>query len=64
LIQDMGMDAVQMRAGEDLGPTSAELLPVGKERASLGPAKPIVRALGLGFALGLLAMTVLTLVSH
>ena len=57
------MAAVQMRAGEDLGVQEEQVIQIGKGRASLGPAGPILRAAGLGFALGLIAMAVLTLMS-
>jgi len=58
------MDAVQMRAGEDLGLSSPDEVQIGKNRGALGPPGPILRALGLGFTLGLAVMTVLTLLSQ
>lgn len=40
----------------------AGAIQLGKHELSLGPLKPILRAVGIGFALGLVAMTVLALV--
>lgn len=57
------MAAVQMRVGEDVGVQEERVTQLGKDQASLGPAGPILRAAGLGFALGLIAMAVLTLVN-
>jgi hypothetical protein len=57
------MNAVEMRAGEDLDMQSGRVIQLGKDRWSLGQAGPILRAVGLGFALGLAAMTALTLLS-
>lgn len=56
------MEAVQTRAGEELG-GQAHALRLDEHGGSLGQAGPILRAAGLGFALGLLVMIVLTLVS-
>ena len=57
------MDAVQTRAGEDFELATGRVVQVGK-RGALGPTGPILRAVGLGFGLGLVVMLVVTLVSH
>jgi hypothetical protein len=58
------MDAVQTRAGDDFELATGQVIQVGKRRVELGPSGPILRALGLGFGLGLLVMLALTLLSH
>lgn len=56
---EAGLDAVQ--TGEGAGVGDAPVLAIGKHAWSLGPAGPILRAAGLGFALGLLVMTAVAL---
>ena len=56
------MDAVQ--TGEGAGVGDAPVLAIGKHAWSLGPAGPILRAAGFGFALGLLVMTAVALFAH
>jgi hypothetical protein len=58
------MDAVRTRAGEDFELATGRVVQVGKQRMALGPLAPILRAVSLGFGLGLVVMLVLTLVSR
>jgi hypothetical protein len=55
------MAAVHSDTGEGLG-TPRESIQLNKHAWSLGPIKPILRALGIGFAVGLVTMAVLTFV--
>lgn len=55
------MDAVQTRAHGDPGERELEVLVIGRNAWSLGPAGPIVRAAGIGFGIGVIVMTVVTL---
>ncbi|HWA73353.1 MAG TPA: hypothetical protein VG937_13500 [Polyangiaceae bacterium] len=55
------MAAVHSDTGEGLG-SSGESIQVNKHEWSLGPIKPILRALGIGFAVGLVTMAVLAFV--
>jgi hypothetical protein len=52
------MEAVQAQAGEVTAVGDAEMILVGKHAGSLGPIGPILRAVGIGFGLGLLLMAV------
>jgi hypothetical protein len=56
---EAGMDAVE--TGEVTGDGDASILLVAKQPESLAPVGPILRAAGVGFGLGLLLMTALTL---
>lgn len=58
------MDGVHSRAGDDFHIAPGKVMQVGKHGWALGPAGPILRAAGVGFALGLLAMVALTLVGQ
>ena len=53
--------AAEIHSGEGLGSASAESIQISKHEWALGPMKPILRALGVGFAIGLATMTVLAL---
>jgi hypothetical protein len=55
------MDAVQTQAGEDLGAGAPQVLVIGKNAWSLGPAGPVLGAAGLGFALGTLLLIAIAL---
>ena len=55
------MEAVQAQAGEVSAVGDAETILVGKHAGSLGPIGPILRALGIGFGLGLVVMTLVLL---
>jgi hypothetical protein len=55
------MAAVHSGTGESLG-SSRESIQLNKHAWSLGPIRPILRALGIGFAVGLLTMAVISFV--
>ena len=55
------MEAAQAQAGEVAAVGDAEIILVGKHTWSLGPLGPILRAVGIGFGLGLLVMTLVVL---
>lgn len=52
-----------VQAGTNLGVEGSEILVIGRTRWSLGALGPILKALGIGFALGVLTSSVLTLVA-
>lgn len=56
------MAAVESEMGEGLGSPSERAVQLDKHAWSLGPIKPILRALGIGFAIGLVTMAVLAFV--
>jgi hypothetical protein len=43
--------------------SEAQVLILGRNRWSLAPTNPVLRALGFGFALGVFVMTLVTLFS-
>jgi len=59
-----GMDGVHSRAGDDFDIGPGQVLQAGKQGWAFGPAGPILRAVGVGFGLGLAVMTILTLVGQ
>jgi hypothetical protein len=58
------MVTTNVQAGGELNGRSAQILVLGRNKWSFGPAGPILRALGLGFTLGAILTAMVTFLVH
>jgi len=54
---------MELQVGSDLGVRASQVLVIGRTKWSLGPLGPILKALGIGFALGAMTTAMVALIA-